>query len=48
VEDALWDALGELARKDGRVPAFIGEIGRRRGQEGRRKTSLSAAIRLAY
>ncbi len=47
LEDAFWDALGELAAKDGRsIAALIGEIDERRGEAGRAATSLSAAIRL--
>ena len=47
LEDAFWDALGELAAKDGRsLAALIGEIDKRRGETGRAEASLSAAIRL--
>jgi len=47
LEDAFWDALSELAAKDGRsLAALIGAIDTRRGETGRAHTSLSAAIRL--
>jgi predicted DNA-binding ribbon-helix-helix protein len=47
LEDAFWDALGDLARADGKpVAALVGEIDRRRSAPGRGTSSLSAAIRL--
>jgi predicted DNA-binding ribbon-helix-helix protein len=47
LEDAFWDALGELAAKDGRsIAGLIGEIDEERGEAGHAATSLSAAIRL--
>jgi predicted DNA-binding ribbon-helix-helix protein len=47
LEDAFWDALAELAAKDGRsIAGLIAEIDERRGEAGRAARSLSAAIRL--
>jgi predicted DNA-binding ribbon-helix-helix protein len=52
LEDAFWDALGELAKADGKsVADLVREIDRRRGGSGRpgasqSDVSLSAAIRL--
>jgi predicted DNA-binding ribbon-helix-helix protein len=47
LEDAFWEALGEIARADGKsVAALVGEIDRRRSAAGRRDLSLSSAIRL--
>jgi predicted DNA-binding ribbon-helix-helix protein len=47
LEDAFWDALGEIARADGKsVAELVGEIDRRRSAEARVNLSLSAAIRL--
>jgi predicted DNA-binding ribbon-helix-helix protein len=47
LEDAFWDALGELATKDGcSMARLISEIDRKRAETGRAGTSLSAAIRL--
>ncbi len=47
LEDAFWEALGELAARDGRsVAALINEIDKGRGETGRAETSLSAALRL--
>jgi len=46
LEDAFWQALGRLAKADGRsVADLVSEIDRRRGSS-RSYTSLSAAIRL--
>jgi predicted DNA-binding ribbon-helix-helix protein len=47
LEDAFWDALGDIARAEGKsVPALIGEIDRSRGAQTAPQPSLSAAIRL--
>jgi predicted DNA-binding ribbon-helix-helix protein len=47
LENAFWEALGEMARADGKsVAALVGEIDRRRSAAGRRDVSLSSAIRL--
>jgi len=57
LENAFWEALGKLAKADGRsVADLVSEIDRRRGGSGRAgmklsetvlpETSLSAAIRL--
>jgi predicted DNA-binding ribbon-helix-helix protein len=57
LEDGFWEALGKLAKADGRsVADLVSEIDRRRGGSGRAgmklsetvlpETSLSAAIRL--
>ena len=47
LEDPFWDALGEIARADGKsVAELVGEIDRRRSAETRGNLSLSAAIRL--
>lgn len=46
LEDAFWQALGRLAKADGRsVADLVSEIDRRR-ESSRSYTSLSAAIRL--
>ena len=45
LEDAFWDALGAIARADGKsVAALVGEIDR--GRSAKDRGSLSAAIRL--
>jgi predicted DNA-binding ribbon-helix-helix protein len=57
LEDAFWEALGKLAKADGRsVADLVSEIDRRRGGSNRAgmklpetalpETSLSSAIRL--
>ena len=57
LEDGFWEALGKLAKAEGRsVADLVSEIDRRRGGSGRAgmklsetvlpETSLSAAIRL--
>lgn len=47
LEDAFWEALGDIARADDKsVAALVGEIDRRRSAAGRRDLSLSSAIRL--
>jgi predicted DNA-binding ribbon-helix-helix protein len=47
LEDAFWEALGDIARTDGKsVAALVGEVDRRRSAAGRRELSLSSAIRL--
>jgi predicted DNA-binding ribbon-helix-helix protein len=47
LEDAFWDALGEIARAEGKsVPALVGEIDKRRSGKPSAQPSLSAAIRL--
>ena len=46
LEDAFWQALGRLAKADGRsVADLVSEIDRQR-ESCRSSTSLSAAIRL--
>ncbi len=47
LEDAFWDALGAIARADGKsVAALVGEIDRRRSAPNYSGLNLSAAIRL--
>jgi predicted DNA-binding ribbon-helix-helix protein len=47
LEDAFWDALGAIARADGKsVAALVGEIDRQRSAASRTSPNLSAAIRL--
>jgi predicted DNA-binding ribbon-helix-helix protein len=47
LEDAFWEALGAIARADGKsVAALVGEIDKRRSGNARAQPSLSAAIRL--
>jgi predicted DNA-binding ribbon-helix-helix protein len=47
LEDAFWDALGAIARADGKsVAALVGEIDRQRSAARRAGLNLSAAIRL--
>jgi predicted DNA-binding ribbon-helix-helix protein len=47
LEDEFWEALGTLARADGKsVAALVGEIDQRRGARGSGQPNLSAAIRL--
>jgi predicted DNA-binding ribbon-helix-helix protein len=47
LEDAFWDALGDIARAEGKsVAALVGEIDRSRGARANKQPSLSAAIRL--
>ena len=49
LEDAFWEALGELAAKDGcSMAGLISEIDKGRGETGRAETSLSAALRHAW
>jgi predicted DNA-binding ribbon-helix-helix protein len=47
LEDEFWEALGKLARADGKsVAGLVGEIDKRRSAKGGAQPSLSAAIRL--
>jgi predicted DNA-binding ribbon-helix-helix protein len=47
LEDAFWNALGALAKEDGKsVAALVGEIDKRRSGGKGAQPSLSAAIRL--
>jgi predicted DNA-binding ribbon-helix-helix protein len=47
LEDEFWEALGEIARAEGKsVPALVGEIDKRRSSKAGAQPSLSAAIRL--
>jgi predicted DNA-binding ribbon-helix-helix protein len=47
LEDAFWEALGDIARADGKsVAELVGDIDRRRSAAARGNLSLSAAIRL--
>jgi predicted DNA-binding ribbon-helix-helix protein len=47
LEDAFWDALGEIARAEGKsVAALVGEIDQSRSARATKQQSLSAAIRL--
>jgi len=47
LEDGFWDALGAIARADGKsVAALVGEIDRRRSATGHAGLNLSASIRL--
>jgi predicted DNA-binding ribbon-helix-helix protein len=47
LEDEFWEALGTLARADGKsVAALVGEIDQRRGARRSGQPNLSAAIRL--
>lgn len=47
VEEPFWDALGEIARAEGKsVAAIVGKIDRRRSATDREAVSLLAAIRL--
>lgn len=47
LEDEFWDALGSIARADGKsVAALVGEIDKRRSGKIGPQPSLSAAIRL--
>ncbi len=47
LEDEFWDALGSIARADGKsVAALVGEIDKTRSARTRAQPSLSAAIRL--
>jgi predicted DNA-binding ribbon-helix-helix protein len=47
LEDEFWDALGEIARGEGKsVAALVGEIDTSRSAPGSKQPSLSAAIRL--
>ena len=47
LEDAFWDALGELARAEGKsVAALVGQIDKSRSARPGRQPNLSAAIRL--
>ena len=47
LEDAFWEALGAIARADGKsVAALVGEIDRNRSASGNARLNLSAAIRL--
>jgi predicted DNA-binding ribbon-helix-helix protein len=47
LEDAFWDALGEIARAEGKsLAALVGEIDQGRSARATKQQSLSAAIRL--
>ena len=47
LEDEFWEALGALARADGKsVAALVGEIDQRRSAIRSDQPNLSAAIRL--
>ncbi|MGI8852462.1 MAG: ribbon-helix-helix domain-containing protein [Methyloceanibacter sp.] len=47
LEDEFWTALAGMAAANGKsVAALVGEIDKERGEAGRSKTNLSAAIRL--
>jgi predicted DNA-binding ribbon-helix-helix protein len=47
LEDEFWRALSEIAREERKsVAGLVGEIDKQRGEAGRTKASLSAAIRL--
>ena len=47
LEDEFWEALGALARAEGKsVAALVGEIDKRRSTRTGPQPSLSAAIRL--
>jgi len=47
LEDAFWEALGEIARAEGKsVAALVGEIDQSRSARATKQQSLSAAIRL--
>ena len=47
LEDDFWDALGAIARDEGKsVAALVGEIDKRRSDRAHPPPSLSAAIRL--
>jgi predicted DNA-binding ribbon-helix-helix protein len=47
LEDEFWQALGALAREEGKsVAALVGEIDKRRSGGKGSQPSLSAAIRL--
>jgi len=47
LEDEFWDALGNIARAEGKsVAALVGEIDKKRSARPSPQRSLSAAIRL--
>ncbi len=47
LEDEFWDALGNIARAEGKsVAALVGEIDKKRSTRPSLQRSLSAAIRL--
>ncbi len=47
LEDAFWEALGDIARAEGKsVAALVGEIDQSRSERANEQPSLSAAIRL--
>lgn len=47
LEDAFWDALGAMARADGKsVAALVGEVDKKRSGKPGSQGSLSAAIRV--
>jgi len=47
LENEFWEALGELARADGKsVATLVGEIDKQRSGKPGEQPSLSAAIRL--
>jgi len=47
LEDEFWEALGGIARAEGKsVAALVGQIDRSRSARGSKQPSLSAVIRL--
>jgi predicted DNA-binding ribbon-helix-helix protein len=47
LEDAFWEALGDIARAEGKsVAALVGEIDQSRSARAKERPSLSAATRL--
>ena len=47
LENAFWEALGDIARAEGKsVAALVGEIDQSRNARASEQPSLSAAIRL--
>jgi predicted DNA-binding ribbon-helix-helix protein len=47
LEDEFWTALAGIAAAKGKsIAELVGEIDKERGEAGRSKTNLSAAIRL--
>ncbi len=47
LEDEFWEALGDIARAEGKsVAALVGEIDQVRSARASKQPSLSAAIRL--
>jgi predicted DNA-binding ribbon-helix-helix protein len=47
LEDEFWEALGEIARAEGKsVAALVGQIDKSRSTRASKQPSLSAAIRV--